>query len=63
MNGHKPVLRLLIVTQTFVLFAIIVLPTLVHLLRVPLGKIVYGILASICILLALLLHRALSGLE
>ena len=59
----KPLLRLLILTQTFLLFAVIFLPALVHYLRQPFGKFVYGILAATCIVLTLLLRRALSELD
>jgi len=63
MNGHKPLLRLLIVTQTFLLFAVIFLPALIRYMHQPLGKLAYGFLAALCIVLTLLLRRALSELE
>ena len=59
----KPLLRLLIVTQTFLLFAVISMPLLVHYLRQPWGKLFYAGLAAVCIALALLLRRSLSELE
>ena len=60
---NKPLLRLLIVTQTFLLFAVICLPLLVHYLQQTAGKFVYGCFAAICIVLALLLRRSLSELD
>ena len=59
----KPLLRLLIVVQTFLLFAVIVLPLVVHAMHQPLGKWAYGILSALCILFAILLRRALAELE
>ena len=59
----KPLLRLLIVTQTFLLFAVLCLPLLVHYLSHTGGKWVYGCLAAICIFLALMLRRELSHLD
>jgi hypothetical protein len=56
-------LRLLIVTQTFLLFAVIALPAIIHALHHPFGKWVYGALAALCIFLALQLRRELSGLD
>ena len=63
MNGIKPLLRLLVVTQTFLLFAVVFLPTLIHDLQQPWGRWIYGILAAVCILLALLLRRALAEMD
>ena len=59
----KPLLRLMIVTQTFLLFAVICLPLLIRALHQTAGKVLYGCLAALCIVLALLLRRELSGLE
>jgi hypothetical protein len=61
--NDKSLLRLLVVTQIFVLFAIVALPTLIHYLQQPIGRLVYGLLAILCILLALLLRRKLSELD
>ncbi len=63
MNGHKPLLRLLVVTQTFLLFALVAMPALIHYLWQPLGRFVYGLFTVVCILLALLLRRSLSDLD
>ena len=63
MNNLKPLLRLLIVIQTFVLFTLVFMPTLIHSLGRPWGRFVYGILAAACIFLALLLRRFLSELD
>ena len=60
--NHKPLLRLLIMTQTFLLFAVIFLPALIRYLHHPLGKALYGLFAALCIVLALLLRRALTEL-
>jgi hypothetical protein len=59
----KPLLRLLILTQTFLLFAVICLPLIIHALHQTAGKVLYGCLAAACIALALLLRRELTGLE
>jgi hypothetical protein len=57
------VLRVLIVTQMFLLFAFLFLPTLLRFLNEPLGKVLYAVLVVICIGLALALRRALEALE
>jgi hypothetical protein len=59
----KPLLRLLILVQTFLLFAVMCIPLLVHYLRQTGGRVAYGILSVICIVLALFLRRELSQLE
>jgi hypothetical protein len=59
----KPLLRLLILTQTFLLFAVVCMPLLVHYLHLFSGKLVYGFIAAACILFALLLRRELSQLD
>jgi hypothetical protein len=59
----KPLLRLLIVTQSFLLFAVVFLPLLIHSLHQTAGKVLYGCLAAACIALALRLRRALTELE
>jgi len=61
--NQKSLLRLLIVTQTFLLFAVICLPLVVHYLHQTAGKFVYGCLTAICIILALLLRRSLAELD
>jgi hypothetical protein len=63
MNGHKGLLRLLIITQAYLLFAVIFMPALVRSMDQFYGKLVYGIFAALCILLTLLLRRALTDLE
>jgi hypothetical protein len=59
----KSLLRLLILTQTFLLFALICIPLLIHFLHQMSGKLAYGCLALICVGLALLLRRELTQLE
>ena len=61
--NQKSLLRLLIVTQTFLLFSVICLPLLIHHLHQAAGKFAYGCLAVLCIILALLLRRSLSELD
>jgi hypothetical protein len=61
--NHKPLLRLLIITQTFLLFAVICIPLLIHYLPQTGGRLVYGCLVVICIVLALLLRRELDPLD
>jgi hypothetical protein len=63
MNGRPSLLKLLIVTQTFLLFCMIAMPAIVHYLHQSLGKLAYGCLAALCIVLTLLLRRALSELD
>ena len=62
MNEYKPILRLIITVQIFLLFFAIVLPAVIRGMQEPLGKIVYGILAVLCVAQALLLRRALDRL-
>jgi hypothetical protein len=59
----KPLLRLLIVSQTFLLFAVICLPLVVRFSHQTSGKLLYGGLSAACIVLALLLRRELSRLD
>jgi hypothetical protein len=61
--NHKPLLRLLILVQTFLLFAVICIPLLVHYLHQAGGRLAFGGIAVICIVLALLLRRELSKLD
>jgi hypothetical protein len=63
MNDLKPVLRLIVTVQIFLLFFAIILPAIIRGLQEPLGKWVYGILALLCIGQALLLRRALERLD
>ena len=63
MNEFKPILRLVIMVQIFLLFFLVVLPAVIRGMQEPLGKIVYGFLALLCIAQALLLRRALDRLE
>ena len=62
MNELKPILRLILLTQTFLLFAAIFLPVLIRSMQQPAGRWIYGLFAAICIALALLLRRALDSL-
>jgi len=59
----KPLLRLLIVSQTFLLFTVICIPLLIRYLSQTGGRLVYGCLVAACIVLALLLRRELSQLD
>lgn len=61
--NHKPLLRLIIVTQTFLLFAILCLPLVVRSLQQPLGKLAYIVLAAVCVILAFFLRRQLAELD
>jgi hypothetical protein len=63
MNGLKPVLQLIILVLIFLLFAIIFLPVIVRYLQQPAGRWIYGLFAAICVVLALLLRRALTELD
>lgn len=63
MNDLKPALRLVVMTLTFLLFAVVFLPALVRYLQQPWGRFVYGLFAAVCIALALLLRRALTQLD
>ena len=63
MNEFKPILRLVIMVQIFLLFSVIILPVIVRSLQEPQGKWVYGFFTVLCIVQALLLRRALARLE
>jgi len=63
MNEFKPILRLVITVEIFLLFFIIILPAVVRHMQQPEGKFVYGSLALLSILQALLLRRALNKLD
>ena len=63
MNGHRSPLRLIILTEAFLLFAVIGLPLLIRLLHQTAGKVLYACLAAAGIALALLLRRALDELD
>ena len=63
MNGLKPTLRLIVITQTFLLFALVLLPALIRYMHEPLGKSAYGVLAVISTGLAILLRRAFTDLD
>ncbi len=62
MNELKPILRLLVMVQIFLLFMVIFLPFLVHLLQGPGGRFLYVILSLFGIVQALLLRRVLAQL-
>lgn len=59
----KPLLRLLIVSQTFLLLAVVCLPLVVRYLHQTSGKWLYAGLAAACLALAFLLRRELSRLD
>jgi hypothetical protein len=63
MNDLKPILRLMVMVQIFLLFFVIILPAVIRGLQEPLGKWIYGFLALLCIFQALLLRRVLDRLE
>ncbi len=63
MNELKPILRLVVTVQIFLLFFVLILPAVVRNLAQPEGRVVYGFLTVLCIAQALLLRRALSRLE
>jgi hypothetical protein len=63
MSPHKTTLRLLIVSQVFTLFALLLMPTLVRILDGISGKIVYALLVLISVGLALALRYALASLD
>ena len=63
MNDMKPILRLVVMVQVFLLFLVIILPAVIRHLQETEGKLVYGFLTLLCIVQALLLRRALSRLE
>jgi len=63
MNELKPVLRLIVMVQIFLLFAVITMPALVRIMSQPQGKWAYGFLTLLCIVQALFLRRILSRLE
>ncbi len=63
MNELKPILRLIITVQIFLLFFVIIMPAVVRSLPQPEGRFIYGFLTLLCIAQALLLRRALSQLD
>jgi hypothetical protein len=63
MNELKPILRLVVTVQIFLLFLMIILPSVIRHLQDTEGKWVFGFLTLLCIAQALLLRRALSRLE
>jgi hypothetical protein len=63
MNDLKPMLRLIITVQIFLLFFLIIMPAVVRSLQQPEGRIIYGFLTLLSIAQALFLRRALSHLE
>ncbi len=63
MNSLKTLLRLLIITQVFALLFLISMPLLLRLLGEPIGRVVYGALALVCIGLALALRYGLNQLQ
>jgi hypothetical protein len=63
MNAYKPLLRLLILTQVFTLFLLLLMPVLVRFLGEVWGKVTYSIVALLCVGLALGLRYANSALD
>ena len=55
--------KLLILIQIFTLFALLAMPLLVRMLSFTAGKIIYALLAVVCVYLALELRRLLQGPE
>lgn len=58
MNETNATLRLLILVQMFMLFALLLVPLLIRHLQEPWGKAVYALLAAGCVAQALRLRRA-----
>lgn len=63
MNFHKSPLRLIMVTQVFCLFFLILMPTLVRLLSGTLGKWLYTLMVLGALGLALALRYALDQVD
>jgi hypothetical protein len=63
LNPNKAALRLLILSQVFILFFLIFMPVLIHLLNEMWGRVIYTLLALVSIGLSLALRYALNGLE
>ena len=63
MNASKTILRLLVISQMFTLFFLMLLPTLTHFLAEPWGKLIYGICIFCAAGLALALRYTLKTLE
>ena len=63
MNPHKSLLRLLIVTQVFTLFALLLMPTVIRLLDEVSGKALYGLLVAVAVGLAMALRYGLASLD
>ena len=63
MNPNKTALRVLIVSQVFTLFFLVLMPVLVRLLNDTWGRVMYTLLSLAAIGLALALRYALNSLE
>ncbi len=61
--SEKNILKLLIYGQAFLLFVVLLLPSLIRWLAWPLGKALYALLAIVCVALGVALHQALLRLE
>jgi hypothetical protein len=55
--------KILVLTQIFTLFLILALPLLIRLLTSMAGKVLYALLALICVLVSIELRRLLQGAE
>jgi hypothetical protein len=60
---NKTTLRLLILSQVFTLFALILMPVLIRVLNETWGRVLYTLLALAAIGFALALRYALNSLE
>lgn len=63
MNPHKTILRLIILTQVFTLFALLLMPTLIRLLDQTAGKVLYFLLVLIAAGLVMALRYALAAID
>jgi len=55
--------KMLILTQIFTLFLLLALPLLIRMLTSMAGKVLYTLLAVVCVLLSIELRRLLQGPE
>jgi len=60
---EKNVLKLLIYGQAFLLFALLLMPSLIHWLNFPLGKMLYVLLCLVSVAQGVALHHVLRRLE
>ncbi|MFA5974660.1 MAG: hypothetical protein WC859_00650 [Elusimicrobiota bacterium] len=63
MSPNKTTLRLIIVTQVFTLFAVLLMPVLIRILDETSGMVLYALLILISVGLTLALRYALISLD